>query len=130
MELEFLTPQASLEKTTTNEVTAPGIFGEFGILPGHAAYLTELGVGRVVFQNASGKEQQFIIRGGYAEAFKDQITLMTEEAIAVEAIDKAQAQQKLKEVEAQLEKTDPLSVESSILRQQAQYLENQIAAAR
>jgi F-type H+-transporting ATPase subunit epsilon len=82
MELKLLTPNQSLADTTVQEVIAPGINGEFGVLPGHAAFLTELGEGRVQFTDASGKENLYQIRGGYAEVVQDTITILAEEIIS------------------------------------------------
>ena len=83
MQLEFLTPQKILAKTSVKEIVAPGIFGEFGVLPGHAAYLTELGEGLVQFLDGQGKSHRFQVRGGYLEVVQDCITLVVEEAQAL-----------------------------------------------
>ena len=42
MQLELATPTRQLVSTEVDEVVAPGTEGYFGVLPGHAAFLTTI----------------------------------------------------------------------------------------
>ena len=43
--LEVATPLRLVVAETVDELVAPGSQGYFGVLPGHAAFLTTLGIG-------------------------------------------------------------------------------------
>jgi len=49
--LEITTPMRLVVAETVDEVVAPGSEGYFGVLPGHAPFLTTLGVGVVTYRN-------------------------------------------------------------------------------
>ena len=51
VQLELATPTRQLVSGEVDEVVAPGTEGYFGVLPGHAAFLTTLGNGRVTYRH-------------------------------------------------------------------------------
>src|SRR6185369_13247235 len=53
MHLDVVTPRGRLLTEEVEEVTAPGILGEFGVLPGHIPFLTALKPGVLRYRAAS-----------------------------------------------------------------------------
>ena len=51
-----------------------------GILPGHAALLSELGVGTLSVTSAGGKTQDFQISGGYVEVRDNHVRVLADKA--------------------------------------------------
>lgn len=101
MELVIVTPTRQLVRTRTKEVTLPGANGYLGILAGHAPLMTELGIGELTFQDATGKHPLSVMRG-FAEVLPDRVTVLAETAELAAEIDleraeaaKARAQQHL-----------------------------------
>lgn len=64
--LEVITPQGSVLSVPVDEVTAPGIEGEFQVLPSHLPALSILGGGRLSY-TSKGKEGSLFLRGGVIE---------------------------------------------------------------
>ncbi|MCE2451621.1 MAG: F0F1 ATP synthase subunit epsilon [Nitrospinae bacterium] len=92
MMLDIVTPERKLVSAEVDEVTAPGFYGEFGVLPQHTPYLCQLGVG--VLSYRTGSARYFIsIIDGYAEVGPDKITILAESAERAEDIDAARAQE-------------------------------------
>lgn len=92
MMLDIVTPERKLVSAEVDEVTAPGYYGEFGVLPQHTPYLCQLGVG--VLSYRTGSARYFIsIIDGYAEVGPDKITILAESAERAEDIDAARAQE-------------------------------------
>ena len=92
MMLDIVTPERKLVSAEVDEVTAPGFYGEFGVLPQHTPYLCQLGVG--VLSYRTGSARYFIsIIDGYAEVGPDTITILAESAERAEDIDAARAQE-------------------------------------
>jgi len=83
--LDIVTPERTVFSGPAEELTAPGILGEFGVLPGHANMLAELGVGRVRYRSG-GNEQILLAGGGYAEVTGESVTVLLERALFPEEI--------------------------------------------
>ena len=79
MELEFYTPSSIVARATIQAVVIPGVKGELGILPGHTELITELGEGRLVYRDTSGKVHTYHVRGGYAEITHQTVIVLAEE---------------------------------------------------
>ena len=62
---------------TVDEVVAPGVLGEFGILPGHVPFITLLAEGEIKYKRGSS-EQKLTVEGGLAEIRDDKVTILTD----------------------------------------------------
>ncbi len=70
---------------------APGAEGQLGILPRHAALMTTLDAGELIFRRGAG-EESFAISGGFMEVKNDRVTVLADAAEASEEIDIARAE--------------------------------------
>ncbi len=86
LQLEVVTPERQLIAESVNEVQLPGLDGYLGILPGHAALITELGVGELSYRK--GKDTFYaIVIHGFAEVLPDRVIVLAERAERAEEID-------------------------------------------
>ena len=92
MMLDIVTPERKLVSAEVDEVTAPGFYGEFGVLAQHTPYLCQLGVGVLSYRTGSARYFVSIIEG-YAEVGPDKITILAESAERAEDIDAERAQE-------------------------------------
>jgi F-type H+-transporting ATPase subunit epsilon len=80
MHLEVLTPQKTAVTAEVDEVTVPGLAGEFGVLPGHTPFLTALKAGTLSWRGKSGAGS-LAIGAGYCEVDgKDRVVVLTQSA--------------------------------------------------
>jgi F-type H+-transporting ATPase subunit epsilon len=80
MQLEVLTPQKTAVTADVDEVTVPGLAGEFGVLPGHTPFLSALRPG-VLSWKGKGGAGALQIGAGYCEVDgKDRIIVLTQSA--------------------------------------------------
>ena len=86
MKLEIVTPYKKVVDTEVDEVTANGKLGEFGVLPGHAPFLTSLKIGELVYKN-SGVSEHMSLNWGYFEVCDDKIIVLVETAELASEID-------------------------------------------
>jgi F-type H+-transporting ATPase subunit epsilon len=77
LQLRVYTPEQQLVDAVVREVTAPGVWGEIGILPDHAALVTTLEQGILSYKSASGTER-FQIGGGVAEVRDNVVTVLAD----------------------------------------------------
>jgi F-type H+-transporting ATPase subunit epsilon len=88
IELIVVTPERQLSQETVVEVTIPGLDGAFGILPGHAPMITELGIGELSYHTTTSSQPILLsVVSGFAEVLPDRVTLLAETAERAEEID-------------------------------------------
>jgi F-type H+-transporting ATPase subunit epsilon len=73
-----------------NSVTVPGRGGELGILPGHAALISDLQAG-VLSYSEDGTTFQLLVSGGFVEVNDDKVSVLAEVAERPEEIDAERA---------------------------------------
>ncbi len=70
-------------------VFAPALLGEVGIMPGHAAMLTQLRPGEVRVQLKGGEQQAFYVSGGMLEVQPRNLTVLSDTALRAHDLDEA-----------------------------------------
>ena len=99
--LELATPTRMVVAETAEEVVVPGIEGYFGVLPGHAAFLTTLGIGEVMYR--VGRDEHYLaVSGGFAEVRNDKVIILADRAERPEEIDRARAERAKERAERRL----------------------------
>lgn len=100
--LHVVSPSGEVLDRQVVEVTAPGLEGQFGILPRHARYMTALGVGELHYVDADGGEGLLVVAGGFAEVSPQGVNVLAQTAEDAEQIDVARAEAALQRAEARL----------------------------
>jgi F-type H+-transporting ATPase subunit epsilon len=106
MKLEIVTPYSKVLDLEVDEVTATGKLGEFGVLPGHAPFLTSLKIGELTYKN-NGIAEHLALNWGYFEIQDDKIIVLVETAEASDEIDYERAKAALGRAEEALKKLSP-----------------------
>jgi F-type H+-transporting ATPase subunit epsilon len=89
--LEITTPMRMVVSEEVDEVVAPGSEGYFGVLPGHAPFLTTLGIGMVTYR-IGREEHHLAVAGGFAEVRNDKVIILADSAERPAEIDVARAE--------------------------------------
>src|SRR5271163_723833 len=84
--LEIVTPKGRALRVSADEVTAPSVDGEFGVLPGHLPLLAALRTGLVSYR-VGGDAKKCAVGPGFVEAGPDKVAILTDEYIEREQID-------------------------------------------
>ena len=101
LELEVATPERQVVHEQVSEVQIPGATGFLGILPGHAAMLSELGTGFLNY-TAGGRKRYLSIRGGFVEVLEDHVRVLANVAERAEEIDVSRARADLEKAQEQV----------------------------
>jgi len=101
--LEVVTPQRLVFSEEVDEVTAPGVDGEFGVLPRHIPFIATLKIGAIMYRQGSVK-RYIAITWGYAEVLSNKVIILCESAQLADEIDIAAAMAEKESAEAQLRK--------------------------
>jgi len=83
MRLRVYTRERQLVDEEVREVTAPGAYGEIGVLPDHAALVTTLEPGELSYVETGGTVARIRITGGFAEVRDNVMTVLADAGEAV-----------------------------------------------
>jgi F-type H+-transporting ATPase subunit epsilon len=78
-QIDIATPEKLLLQQTAQSAQVPGKEGYMGILPGHAALLSELGEGTLSV-TADGQTRSFTVTGGYVEVRDNHVRVLADSA--------------------------------------------------
>jgi len=99
--LEVATPSRAIVSEQVDEVVVPGIEGYFGVLPGHAAFLTTLGIGELMYR-IGRDEHRAAVAGGFCEVRNDKVIVLADTVELPQEIDRARAERARERAEQRL----------------------------
>ena len=103
LQLEIVTPDRKVLSEPVEYVGAPGITGEFGVLPNHIPFLSALGIGNLYYK-VGGKTHYVFVAGGFAEVGPEKVTVLAEVAERAAEIDLERAKKAVERAESRVQK--------------------------
>ena len=80
LHFSLVAPERELFAGDVDRVDAPGSEGDFGVLAGHAPFMTALREGQVTIHDG-GSSRVFDIHGGFADVTPQGLTILAEHAV-------------------------------------------------
>ncbi len=96
---ELVSPERLLISQDVESVVVPGSEGDFQVLANHAPVLATLRPGLLDVILPGGKERRIYVRGGFAEAGPESLTVLAQTAIDSADLNKAALAQEIKNAE-------------------------------
>ena len=103
--LKIVTPEFVVYQDQVDFVSLMGVEGSFGVLPGRAPFVAQLQIATAMIER-NGQRIPVAIMGGLCKVKEGHITVLTEAAELGKDIDVLRAQEKKRELEHMLQKTD------------------------
>jgi len=103
--VEVVTPKGVLLEKEVEEVVAPGVLGEFGVLKGHTPMLTFIKPG-VLSYLENDRFTRYVVGSGFCEVLKDSVTVLVDEAYSANEIDSTKAASEVADLEKELSGID------------------------
>jgi F-type H+-transporting ATPase subunit epsilon len=97
VEFELVSPAKLLKSEPVEMVVVPGAEGDLGVLPGHSALIATVRPGVIDIHEGGSVKERIFVAGGFCEISPERCTVLAEEAIEVNAIDKVVAQKRLED---------------------------------
>jgi F-type H+-transporting ATPase subunit epsilon len=95
-DIEIATPERLLAREKAVRAQIPAKFGYIGVLPDHAALLSQLGIGALTFTTPGDHRFSMAICGGFLEINNNIVRVLTDKAEQGHEIDATQAEKDLK----------------------------------
>lgn len=101
---ELVSPESKIMSEGVRMAVIPGSEGDFGVLAGHTPIVANVraGVVDIYSDNMNDITNRIFIAGGVADVTGEQCTLLAEQAINVNDIDKADIDQQITDIESDL----------------------------
>ena len=126
---ELVSPERILVSEPAWRVTIPGEGGTLGVLKGHASFVVSIKPGVVeVLKSEGGKAENIFIAGGFADVSAENVTVLAEEAINVNDLDKEALQQQVSNLNEDLAHAES-DQEKSRISENLKIAEAKLAAA-
>jgi len=123
LRLEIVTPEATVYSEPVEMVTLPAIEGQMGVLPQHVRLITQLVPGELTVRR-DGRDEFLAVGEGLVEVTNNQVSIVTNMAVAVESIDEAAAEEARQRAAARLKERlsteEVASVNAALARSLAQ----------
>jgi len=91
-----------------DEVVVPGREGDFGVLPGHTAFLSSLRIGELWYRQGT-ERHHLSVAFGFVEVLPDRVTVLAQIGERAQDIDTARAERAKKRAEERLAPSAPQS---------------------
>jgi F-type H+-transporting ATPase subunit epsilon len=88
VQFELVTPERLLFSEAVEMVVIPGTEGNFGVLPGHALLISTIRPGTIQIYEGQRVSRRIFVGGGFAEVTPQRCTVLAEEAVPAEALDR------------------------------------------
>ena len=83
LHFELVTPEKLVRSDDVHMVVVPGVEGDFGVMAGHAPFMTTLKDGELkVYRTAGTAYETIAVSGGFAEVGDKGLTVLAERAEA------------------------------------------------
>ena len=103
VEFELVTPERLLVSRGVDMVVVPGEDGDFGVLPRHTPMISNVRPGVLGLYEGSNLTERIFVAGGFAEVTAARCTVLADQAMAVEDLDRGAAEQTLNDSRKDLE---------------------------
>ena len=95
--LHIVSPDQSISQEV-DEVTLPGVEGDFGVLPGHTPFFTSLRTGTMWYRQG-GEKHFLLVSVGFVEVLPDSVSVLSQVAERAEDLDQERAEAGMKRAE-------------------------------
>ncbi len=106
LKFELVSPERKLASVEAEAVTIPGMMGDLTAMANHAPFLTNMRPGYVVVRNGSSEDGYFVT-GGFAEISENTVSVLAEEAVERETVNRAFIDDKITQSEQALADAAP-----------------------
>ena len=102
LKIEIVSPERLVLSETVSALTVPGTEGYFTVMADHAPFMTTLRPGFITVNKATGRDEIFFVKGGFADVSPEALTILAEESVPYAEFDHADLREQIKAAEAEL----------------------------
>ncbi|MDD5391944.1 MAG: F0F1 ATP synthase subunit epsilon [Thiothrix sp.] len=124
--LDVVTAEQALFSGTVEEVIAPGIMGDLGIMPRHSQLISKLRAGELQYRTTEGAMASLFVSGGVLEIQPHVVTVLADTGMRAEDLDEAAAREAMKQAQDALQGKDPEDLDYEAIQSELEAAKAQI----
>lgn len=102
VQFELVSPERLLVSQAVDMVVVPGSEGDFGVLPGHAPFISTVRPGVIEVYEGNTVTERIFVAGGFAEVSNDRCTVLAEQASPLTDVNRAEVEGELRSLNEEL----------------------------
>jgi F-type H+-transporting ATPase subunit epsilon len=102
VQFELVTPEQLLVSRDVDMVVVPGTEGNFGVLPGHSPLISTIRPGTIDIYEGNAITERFFVASGLAEVTPEGCTVLADEAVSPDSLDRAQLEAELQTLDGNM----------------------------
>jgi F-type H+-transporting ATPase subunit epsilon len=102
VQFELVTPERLMLSEMVEMVVVPGTEGNFGVLPGHAPLISSIRPGTIDIYEGQTITRRIFVVSGIAEVTPERCTVLADEALAPDELDRGAIEAELQTVQGNL----------------------------
>ena len=102
VQFELVTPEELLVSRDVDMVVVPGSEGNFGVLPGHSPLISTIRPGTIDIYEGNTIAERIFVAGGLAEVTPERCTVLADEALPPDALDRGQLEAELQIIDGNM----------------------------
>jgi F-type H+-transporting ATPase subunit epsilon len=102
VQFELVTPERLLISEPVEMVVVPGTEGNFGVLPGHSLLMSTIRPGMIEVYEGQRVTRRLFVAGGFADVTPERCTVLAEEAVPADALDRTSVEAELQVMQGNL----------------------------
>ena len=110
VDLEIVSPEKLLLSRPVDMVVIPAAEGEMGVLVNHAPMIVLLRGGVIRLYQGETVTDRLFVTGGFAEVTPDRVTVLADEAFALDALSRGEAERRLAAAQAEYDAADKMDM--------------------
>ena len=107
VEFELVLPERLLVSEGADMVVVPGEEGDFGVLPGHALFLSGVRSGTIETYNGETISDRIFVAGGFVEVTGERCTVLSEEAVNLAEVERVSVEARISDNEQAINVANP-----------------------
>jgi len=107
VEFELVSPERLLVSQGVDMVVVPGEDGDFGVLPGHALFLSGVRPGVIEIYDGDKISDRIFVAGGFAEVTGERCTVLAEEAVHLAEVERTTVEARIRDNEQAISIANP-----------------------
>ena len=107
VEFELVSPERLLVSQGVDMVVVPGEEGDFGVLPGHALFLSGVRPGVIEIYDGDKISDRIFVAGGFAEVTGERCTVLAEEAVHLAEVERTTVEARIRDNEQAISIANP-----------------------
>jgi len=128
IQFDLVSPERLLMSAAVEMVVIPGAEGDFGVLAGHAPFISTIRPGIIEVHDDGKVTERIFIGSGFVEVVPERCTVLAEDAAPLDQLDRSRIEDEIKILQSDLSEATQ-EAERAVLTRKIEIAETKLSVA-